>query len=86
VRFSYWGRERHGGQLVQTMQLPAGTTLDDFIGRWSVSLDRDLRVETARGGTRFLTVNGAYCEMPESLTRKLEDRDEVVVLLFVAGG
>ena len=68
------------------VDVSAGTTLDDFLGRLSVSLDRDLRKETATGSTRFISVNGAYCAVPEGLTRRLEDGDEVVVLPFVAGG
>jgi len=86
VKFSYWGLEGQGGQLVRSVEIPAGAALDDFLGRLSVSLNRDLRAETARGGTRFITVNGAYCEVPQGLARKLEDGDEVVVLPFVAGG
>jgi molybdopterin converting factor small subunit len=86
VKFSYWGLDRLGSQSVRSVEVPAGTTLDDFLGRLSASLDRDLRAETAAGGTRFITVNGAYSEVPQGLARKLEDGDEVAVLPFVAGG
>ena len=86
VKFSYWGLDRHESRPVRSADVPAGTTLDDFLGRLSTSLGRDLRAETARGGGRFITVNGAYCEVPQELARKLEEGDEVVVLPFVAGG
>jgi molybdopterin converting factor small subunit len=86
VRFSYWGLDKRESELVRSVEVPAGTTLDDFLGRLSASLGRDLRAETSRGGARFITVNGAYCEVPQGLARKLEDGDEVAVLPFVAGG
>ena len=86
VMFAYWSLGGQDSPMVGKVGLPADTTLNEFLGRLSVSLDRDLLGETARGGTRFIAVNGAYCEMPEGLARKLEDGDEVVVLPFVAGG
>ncbi len=58
----------------------------NFSAGLSLVLDRDLRAETAREGTRFIALNGAHCPMPGHLLKTLQDGDDVQVLPFVAGG
>jgi molybdopterin converting factor small subunit len=86
VHFSYWGLSGEASLATRSMHVAAGTTLGVFLDAASALAGIDLRAETARDGMRFVAINGAYCEMPRDLDRRLEDGDEVSLLPFVAGG
>jgi sulfur carrier protein ThiS len=86
VTFSYWGLETERGPSERTMEVRAGTTVGELLDRMSLTLRHDLRAETAREGTRFVSLDGRYCALPDSLARELTDGDDLRLLPFVAGG
>ena len=86
VKFSYWGLEANRGPSRRTMEVEAGATLEELLGRMSRALNHDLAAETARDGSVFLTLNGSFCTLPDDLPRELEEGDDVRLLPFVAGG
>jgi sulfur carrier protein ThiS len=86
VKFSYWGLEPDRGPSGRAIEVRAGTTLEELLGRMSRTLNHDLVAETARDGVGFLTLNGSYCTLPDGLSRELEEGDDVRLLPFVAGG
>ena len=85
MSFSYWGA---GGASATTrsISVSTGTSLGALLDEASALTGIDLNAETAKEGTRFIVLNGAYCEVPRDLGRTLEDGDEVSLLPFVAGG
>jgi len=86
VNFLYWGMSGNTALMKRSFAVHEGTTLGDLLDTASPLTGTDLRAETAREGTRFITVNGAYCVVPRDLDRRLEDGDEIALLPFVAGG
>jgi molybdopterin converting factor small subunit len=86
VGFSSWGSAGHGGATTRTLVLPAGTTVRGVLEHAAALLGTDFTKEITGEGSRFITVNDAYCVVPRDLDRKLEDGDVITLMPFVAGG
>jgi molybdopterin converting factor small subunit len=86
VRFYYWEPNTRGGSHPRVVEVPHGTTLEDLLAHLSLMEGRELRAQIAPHGSRFVTINGEHCPVPQDLGRILKDGDEVSLLPFVAGG